>query len=154
MSMNEPRIHCVTYIESNLNAVWDALTNPDLTERYWFGTRIESDWKLGSTALCYREGAVTDEYTVLAVDSPHTLCYTFHPVFAEEYRAEPPSQVTFTLAQAGDVVRLTMVHDHFTPDSRVYPSCSVGWPMILSSLKTLLETGKPLPPFNFSEPSA
>lgn len=147
--MSEPRIICVTYIASSSAAVWDALTNPDVTQRYWFDTRIESEWKPGATVRYIREGKVTDEHTILEIDSPRRLIHTFHPVFAEELRAEPPSRVTFTLEQDGEVVRLTMVHDNFPPDSRVYPSCREGWRIILNNLKTLLETGKPLPPFSF-----
>jgi hypothetical protein len=64
-----------------------------------------------------------------------------------EYRNEPPSKVMFDLVPGGEVVRLTMVHDDLQENSAVYRACSAAWPMILSSLKTLLETGAPLPEF-------
>jgi len=149
MSSNTQRIVYVVYIAATPAVVWDALTNPEVTQRYWFGTRIESDWKVGSTILYVVNGKVTDEHTVLAVDPQHTLVHSFHPVFGE-FEAEPPSRVTFTIEQSGDVVRVTTVHDEFPPDSAVFKACSSGWPMILNNLKTLLETGKPLPTYEFS----
>ena len=149
MNANAQRIMHVSYIASTPAAVWNALTNPDVTQRYWYGTRIESDWKVGAGILYVVDGKVTDEHTVLAVEPWHRLSHSFHPVFGE-YAAEPPSRVTFTIEHSGDVVRLTTVHDDFPPNSAVFVACSKGWPMILSNLKTLLETGKPLPAFEFS----
>lgn len=147
--MDERRIVYVSYIASHLAAVWDALTNPDITEVYWSGTRVESDWKIGSKVLYRRGDTVTDEHIVLVVEPPHSLRHSFHPLFKEEFRKEEPSRVTFTLEQSGDVVRLTLIHDKFPPNSRIFPTCREGWPAILGSLKTLLETGKPLPAFGF-----
>jgi hypothetical protein len=79
------------------------------------------------------------------------LSYTFHHVREEEMRKEPPSLVTFQIEPLNDgtelrgpVVRLTVTHEDFPPDSKVLPAISNGWPNILSNLKTLLETGKPL----------
>jgi uncharacterized protein YndB with AHSA1/START domain len=146
--MNEQRIFEVIFIRSSLAAVWDALTNPEVTQRYWFGTRIESDWRVGSKVLWLRNGEVTDEQVVLAVDPQRSLSHTFHPMFGE-LKAEPPSGVTFSLEENGGVVRLTVIHDSFPPESKVFRACSDGWPMILSNLKTLLETGTPLPAFTF-----
>lgn len=149
--MNKPEIEHVIYIAAPRSAVWDALTKPELTQRYWFDTRIESDWNVGSKVLYRREDTITDEHVVLEVVPGILLRHTFHPVFSDEYQAEPPSRVTFSLAEDGGVVRLTTVHDEFPPGSRVFSACSVGWPMILSGLKTLLETGKPLPKFDFPD---
>lgn len=151
--MNEPHISQVIYIKTSLARLWDALTNPDITQRYWANTRIESDWRVGSKILYVRDGEVTDEHTVLAVDAPHRLSHMFHPVFGE-FKAEPPSRVSFVLAESGEVVRLTVMHDDFPPDSKVFPACSAGWPMILSSLKSLLETGTALPDFSFEPETA
>jgi uncharacterized protein YndB with AHSA1/START domain len=147
--MDQPRIICVAYIVSTLSRVWNALTNPDVTELYWSGTRVESDWKVGSKVLYQRDGVVTDEHIVLTAEPPYSLRHSFHPVFTEELRTEEPSRVTFTLEQSGDVVRLTLIHDAFPPDSRIFAACREGWPMILGSLKTLLETGNPLPACSF-----
>ena len=113
-----------------------------MTQQYWGGTRIESDWKVGSKVLYLIDGKVTDENTALVVEPPHKLSYTFRPVFGE-YAKEPASRVTFTIEQNGDVVTLDMLHDDFPPNSVVFPACSKGWPPILSGLKTLLEAQKP-----------
>src|SRR5262245_1781118 len=102
--MEEQRIVYVTYITSTLETVWDALTNPEVTQLYWYGTRVESDWKLGSKVLYMRGGEVTDEHIVLAVDPPNTLRHSFHPVFAEQFRREESSRVTFALESSGGVV--------------------------------------------------
>ncbi len=127
-----------------------ALTNPEITQQYWFDTRIESDWKLGSKVICRQSGKITDEHTLLRFGPPRILSYTFHPLY-EEFRNEPPSRVTFEMATAGLVVRLVTTHEDFDVNSKVYIACSEGWPMILSNLKTLLETGKPLPEFTFAQ---
>jgi uncharacterized protein YndB with AHSA1/START domain len=120
-----------------------------MTERYWMGTRIESDWRAGSKIRYMRNGALADEHEVIAVDPPRTLRHTFKPLFGE-FQAEPPSRVTFTLEERNGVVRLTVRHDGFPPASKVFRACSDGWPMILSNLKTLLETGAPLPALDFA----
>ena len=103
--MDERRIVYVSYIASHLAAVWDALTNPEVTQIYWYGTRVESDWKVGSKVLYMRNGEVTDEHILLAVDPPHSFRHSFHPVFAEEFRKEEPSRLTFALEESGDVVQ-------------------------------------------------
>jgi uncharacterized protein YndB with AHSA1/START domain len=150
--MNKQRIFEVVYIKTTVAALWDGLTNPDVTQQYWYETRIESDWQVGSKVLYIRNGAITDEHLVLAVDRPHTLCHTFKPSFGE-FKDEPPSRVTFSLSQSGEVSRLTVIHEDFPSQSKVFQACSDGWPSILSNLKTLLETGSPLPAFEF-EPQA
>lgn len=142
--MNRQVIFEVVYIRATAAAVWAALTDPEITRRYWYDTRIESDWRVGSPIRYVRHGEVTDEHEVLAVAEPHRLSHTFHPLH-EAFQAESPSRVTFTLEADSGVVRLTVRHDGFPPDSGVYRACSDGWPMILSNLKTLLETGEPLP---------
>ncbi|HWI13268.1 MAG TPA: SRPBCC domain-containing protein, partial [Burkholderiales bacterium] len=113
--MAEQRIVEVVYIKAALADVWDALTNPEVTERYWFGTRIDSDWTVGSKVLYLRNGEVTDEHVVLAVDEPHSFSHTFKPLFGE-FQAEAPSKVTVSLDENGGVVRLTVLHEDFPPD--------------------------------------
>lgn len=143
--MAKPRIEVVTYIAATPDKIWSALTDPEVTERYWGGTRIESDWKVGSKVIYRREGKVVDEHTLLECEPQRRLRHTFHPMFPEDFRAEAPSRVTIELATDGPVARLHMVHDEFEAKSKVYEACREAWPMLLSSLKTLLETGKPLP---------
>jgi uncharacterized protein YndB with AHSA1/START domain len=145
--MSQPSIVITTYIASTPDRVWNALTDPNITERYWSGTRIESDWKVGSKIIYRRNGEIVDEHVLHTFEPQRRFSHTFHPVFSDEFRNEPPSKVTFEIAPGGEVVRLMMIHDEFQEDSAVYRACSGAWPMILSSLKTLLETGEPLPEF-------
>jgi uncharacterized protein YndB with AHSA1/START domain len=145
--VSELRISQVVYIKASLERVWDALTNPDVTEQYWGKTRIESDWQVGSGILYLRDGQVMDEHTVIEVEKPSKLVHTFQPMFGE-FKNEPPSKVSIHLQDGGEVVRVALLHDGFPPNSKVYLACSEGWPMILSGLKTLLETGSPMPEFS------
>ena len=144
--MNNPSICITIYIASTPEEVWRALTDPDITQQYWGGTRIESNWQIGSKVTYRRDGEIVDEHDLLTCDPPHRFSHTFHPLFGE-FAKEPPSKVAFEIAAGGSVVRLTMTHDDFPRDSAVYRACSDAWPMLFSSLKTLLETGKALPNF-------
>jgi uncharacterized protein YndB with AHSA1/START domain len=144
--MSSQRISQAVYIKASLEQVWDALTNPDITEKYWGNTRIESDWEAGSEILYVRNGEVMDRHRILEVTRAAKLVHTFQPLFGE-FKDEPASQVSIELQDGGQVVRLALLHDHFPPDSKVFLACSEGWPWILSALKTLLETGSPLPEF-------
>jgi uncharacterized protein YndB with AHSA1/START domain len=144
--MSEQRIEQVMYIKAPIERVWEALTNADITEKYWGQTRIESDWQPRSTIRYVRDGQTMDEHVILQVQAPTKLVHTFQPLFGD-FKNEPASQVSMTLQAGGEVVRLSLQHDHFPPNSKVYAACREGWPMILSALKTLLETGGPLPAF-------
>jgi uncharacterized protein YndB with AHSA1/START domain len=149
--MAQPTIAITTYILSTPEGVWNALTDPSVTERYWSGTRIESDWKVGSKVIYRRNGHVVDEHVLLACEPPRRFIHTFRPTFGE-FGKEPPSRVAFEIVPGGKVVRLSLVHNEFPENSAVYRACSAAWPMILSSLKTLLESGEPLPEFKSVPP--
>jgi uncharacterized protein YndB with AHSA1/START domain len=126
--------------------VWNALTNGDFTERYWGGRRIESDWHVGSPVRHLRsDGGVDWEGEVLQAEPPHALAYTFQLQVSAGTRRERPSRVTFELEAIGDVVKLTLTHDTLEPGSATFEKTRHGWPAIMSSLKSLLETGSPLP---------
>ncbi|MGH8506106.1 MAG: SRPBCC family protein [Stenotrophobium sp.] len=137
----------VTYIDSALEKVWEALTQNNFIEQFWSNCRIDCDWKPGSKfELRAPNGTVYDEGVVLACEPPHHLSYSFKNVFFDELLAEPASRVDFKLELQDGIVKLTLVHDQFTtPDSKYLRAISGGWPSILSGLKSLLETGKPLP---------
>ncbi len=140
--MTKPNFVYVTYIRTTPEQLWQALTDGAFTERYWFGRRIESDWKVGGRVTLWHEGKVSDSGEVLECDPPRRLSYSFRVEFVEEMRREPPSRVTFELEKLGAHVKLTLTHDRFEPGSKVLAGISTGWPMILSSLKSLLETGQ------------
>ncbi|NUT37408.1 MAG: metalloregulator ArsR/SmtB family transcription factor [Hamadaea sp.] len=145
-----------TYIKTTPEKLWQALTDPAFTARYW-GSTFRTDWKPGSAMVWEQHGLTFEdpEQVVLEADPFRRLSYTWHafiPGFAESVgmsqeivdrmAAEPRSKVTFDLEQQGDVVKLTVVHDGFVPGSAVREGISQGWPPILSGLKTLLETGE------------
>lgn len=137
----------ITYIETSADKLWSALTNGEFTKQYWFGRRIESDWSIGSPVRFYdsADDSLTDSGEVLVYDEPRQLSYTFKNEFMPEMRDVPPSRVTFNLEPRTDsVVKLTVVHDQVESQA-VADGWRDGWSPILSSLKTFLETGRPLP---------
>ncbi len=161
--MSKPSFVYTTYINTTPERLWQALTEPSFTERYW-GCAFESDWETGSTVTLHQQGlTIADpEQIVLESDPYRRLSYTWHTFtqewqdtvrremgFSEEFlakaAAEPRSRVTFELQEVGEMVRLTVVHEGFEPGSVVLETVSQGWPHILSNLKTLLETGATLP---------
>jgi uncharacterized protein YndB with AHSA1/START domain len=89
-------------------------------------------------------GTTTDVGEVLAFDRPRRLSYTFHHVLSEEARKERPTKVVFDLEPHGKLVKLTLTHEDFEPGSKLLDGISKGWPAILASLKTMLETGTAL----------
>ena len=132
----------VTYIRATPEQVWQALTDADLTARYW-GHRNESDWEPGSTWRHVRtDGSGVSDVTgtVLEALRPERLVMTFP---GSEERTENPSQVTFTIEPHQDIVRLTVRHDGL-PEADV-EAISAGWPAVMANLKSLLETGEILP---------
>ena len=144
--MSDVEFVYVTYIHATPERVWQALTQGDFTSRYWGGRRITSDWQVGSPVSHVRDDGGSDwQGEVLEAEPPLHLSYSFHMQISEAHRNEPASKVTFDIEPAGGVVKLTLTHRDFLPDSATHETTRHGWPAILSSLKSLLETGQPLP---------
>ena len=142
--MRKPEFIYVSYIETTPEKLWEALTDGDFTERYWFGVRLRSDWKVGSTFEMVRgNGTVSDAGKVVEYDPPRRLAYTFVNL-SDEYKGELPALATFLIEPHGKLVKLTLTHEGFAEGSKFLQGISQGWPAILSGLKSLLETGKPL----------
>jgi uncharacterized protein YndB with AHSA1/START domain len=142
--MSKPEFVYVTYIETSPEKLWQALTSGDFTERYWFGARLRSDWKVGSTFEMVRgDGTVSDAGQVVECDEPRRLAYTFVNL-SDKYKDDVPALATFTLEPYGKLVKLTLTHQGFAEGSKFFSGISKGWPAILSSLKSILETGRPL----------
>jgi uncharacterized protein YndB with AHSA1/START domain len=141
--MNKPEFVYTTYIETSVEKLWQALTDGDFTERYWFGHRCASDWKSGSEYRFTKQGHPTIQGKVLAVDPPKRLAYSWDSCSPEEQR-ERTSRVTFDLEPRGKVVKLTVTHDELDERGVTLRNISGGWPMVLASLKSLLETGHAL----------
>jgi uncharacterized protein YndB with AHSA1/START domain len=142
--MSKPEFVYVTYIETTPEKLWEALTDGDFTERYWFGVHLRSDWKAGSTFEMVRtDGTVSDAGKVVEYDPPRRLAYTFMSL-SNEYKGELPALATFVIEPHGKLVKLTLTHEGFAEGSKFLLGISQGWPAILSGLKSILETGKPL----------
>jgi uncharacterized protein YndB with AHSA1/START domain len=142
--MSKPEFVYVTYIETTPEKLWHALTDGNFTERYWFGARLKSDWKVGSTFEMLRgDGTVSDAGKVVEYDPPRRLAYTFVNL-SDKYKDDLPALATFVLEPYGKLVKLTLTHQGFRDGSKFFAGISRGWPAILSSLKSVLETGKPL----------
>jgi uncharacterized protein YndB with AHSA1/START domain len=145
--MASPDTVYVSYIVASPEQVWAALTDPALTPQYFLGRRIESDWKVGSTVLYLKaDGRVDVQGRVVVCDEPRLLSYTWRVMWLDEYRGLPEAIVTFQIDPIGDMVCLTMTESHPTPvDEKYLEGGRRGWPLILSGLKTLLETGRAMP---------
>jgi uncharacterized protein YndB with AHSA1/START domain len=121
--------------------VWEALTDGELTRRYYYGTRIESEFRPGSRyAYIQPDGSPMLDGEILEIDPPRRLVMTFRPLWRGEDGAREVSRVTFELIPEGDRTRLTMVHDRLDPTSGV----GGGWGKILAGLERLLAT-EPVP---------
>jgi uncharacterized protein YndB with AHSA1/START domain len=142
--MSKPEFVYVTYIETTPEKLWEALTDGDFTQRYWFGIRLRSDWRVGSTFEMVRgDGTVSDAGKIVECDPPRRLAYTFVNL-SDNYKNEVPALATLVLEPHGKLVKLTLTHEGFQEGSSMLPAISKGWPAILSGLKSILETGHPL----------
>jgi uncharacterized protein YndB with AHSA1/START domain len=135
------------FIRATPEQVWDAITKPEFTTRYFHGTRIESTFEPGAPYLSLAgdgdETLVDGE--VLESDPPRMLKHTWRALYDPETASEPFSRVTWEIEpQEGGVTKLTVVHDQLEAAPKTAESVAGGWSYVLSGLKTLLETGEPL----------
>jgi uncharacterized protein YndB with AHSA1/START domain len=133
------------YIKTTPDRLWQAIVDPDLRRRYNFGVGVSSDWTPGSRYESTHPSASGPlaEGENVEVDPPRRLVQTFTALWSEQVRAEGASRVTWEIEQVGeDSCRLLVVHDELRADAS--PELYGGWPMILSGLKTVLETGENL----------
>jgi uncharacterized protein YndB with AHSA1/START domain/DNA-binding transcriptional ArsR family regulator len=158
--MDKPSFVYTTYIRTTPEQLWQALTDPAFTRRYW-NASFETDWKPGSTMTWDLGGVVVadPEQVVLESEPYRRLSFTWHTFspelnashgFTDEVSAriaaEERSKATFEIEPVGDAVKLTVVHEGLDPDGLVKSMIGNGWPLVLSRLKSLLETGETLPP--------
>jgi uncharacterized protein YndB with AHSA1/START domain len=132
------------YIKTTPERLWEAITDPGLRSQYTFGVRIESDWTPGSRyeAAYPLAGTAFLEGENLEVDPPRRLVQSMDALWDDDVKAEGTSRITWEIEPVGDSCRLTVTHDQLRDgaNDQLYG----GWPMILSGLKTLLETGEML----------
>lgn len=153
--MSKPTFVYTTYIRTTPELLWQAITDPAFTSRYW-NLSFDTDWKAGSEMVWHNHGVtITDPAQVVLESDPYTrLSYTWHtmtPELAEaigldeaqtaKWDAEPRSTATFEIEDGEPFVKLTVTHETGVPDGIVLSMISGGWPIVLASLKSLLETG-------------
>jgi DNA-binding transcriptional ArsR family regulator len=131
------------YIKTTPERLWEAITDEQMRRVYTFGVGVRSDWEQGSAYA----GVSTDGFAITAgenieVDPPRRLVQSFNARWSDDVRAEGTSRVTWEIVPVGDSCCLTVTHDQLR--ERANPELYGGWPMILSGLKTLLETGEAL----------
>ncbi len=139
--MSKPDFVYVTYIVTTPEKLWNALLDPELTKLYWANHRNRSDWKKGSSwrhEIHDKAEKVHIEGTVLETDPPRRLVISWGR--PGETDANRISRVTFEIEPGPGSMRLTVTHDGL--DADMLKGISSGWPAVLSSLKSLLETGK------------
>lgn len=142
--MSKPSFVYVIYIAASPEKVWQALTDPDMTEQYWFGFRVAANGKVGDhmTALSPK-GVEVHRDPIIESDPPRRLSYAWKPLF-KDLPDERPSRVTFELTPLKRQTRLTITHDDFEEGSKIFGMIRNGWPAVLSSMKSFLETGRAL----------
>jgi uncharacterized protein YndB with AHSA1/START domain len=143
--MADSRFVYVTYIRTTPEKLWRALIDPEFTRQYWCETCQESDWKPGASwRNMIPDGRVADSGEILEIEPERRLVLTWRNEFKPELREDGFSRLTYELEGQGEAVKLTIIHEMDKPDSKLIRAVSGGWPMILASLKSLLETGEPL----------
>ncbi len=130
------------YIKTTPERLWEAITDSEMRSKYSFGVGIESDWSPGSAYRAEHAGAgfAISEGENLEVDPPRRLVQSFTALWSDEVKAEGASRVTWEIEPVGDSCRLRVTHDELGGDAN--DELYGGWPMILSGLKTLVETGE------------
>lgn len=143
--MADSRFVYVTYIRTTPEKLWRALIEPEFTRQFWCETRQECEWKPGASwRLMIPDGRVADSGEVLEIEPGRRLVLRWRNEFVPEMGAEGDSRLTYELEQQGEAVKLTLIHESDEPDSKLIAGVSQGWPHILASLKSLLETGESL----------
>jgi uncharacterized protein YndB with AHSA1/START domain len=132
----------VTYIRTTPERLWSALTDAQFMKQYWFGVHGESEWTPGSPwRLVSGDGEILDAGEIVEADPPRRLVIRWQNQFKPELKAEGYSLCTMELEPSGSAVKLAITHSIERDASKFIEAVSGGWPKIISSLKSLLETG-------------
>ena len=136
----------VTYIRTTAEKLWRALTEPEFTRQFWMGTTQESAWTPGASwRIAMADGRTADSGEVVEIEPHRRLVLKWRNELFPEMTAEGYSRLTYDIEEQGETVKLTVTHIMDKSDSKFIKAVSTGWPPILSSLKSLLETGESLP---------
>lgn len=141
-NMDKPNHIYEIYIKARPEEVWAALTEGEMTRRYFHATHVSSEWQLGARVEYRMEnGDLAVDGEILEIDAPRHLSFTWKVHYSEELATEPASRVTFDIEPLDEGCRVVLTHDQFEPGSRVHDQVSKGWSAIMCSMKSLLETG-------------
>jgi uncharacterized protein YndB with AHSA1/START domain len=143
--MADSRFVYVTYIRTTPERLWRALLEPEFTRQFWCDTWQDCEWKPGAAwRIMMPDGRVADSGEILEIEPGRRLVLKWRNEFKAELREEGYSTLTYELETVGESVKLTLIHEMETPGSKLIDAVSSGWPHILASLKSLLETGESL----------
>jgi uncharacterized protein YndB with AHSA1/START domain len=132
----------VTYIRTTPEKLWAALTDVEVMKQYWFGVRCDSQWKAGSSwKLTYPDGRLTDSGEIIEAEPPRRLTILWQHQSKPELKAEGESNCTMEVEASGPAVKLSLTHTIECEPSNFITAVSAAWPMVISNLKSLLETG-------------
>jgi uncharacterized protein YndB with AHSA1/START domain len=135
----------VTYIRTTAEKLWRALIEPEFTRQFWFDTAQESEWTPGASwRIVKADGRTADSGEVVEIEPSKRLVLKWRNEIFPEMTAEGYSRLTYEIEEQGETVKLTVTHVMEKSGSKFIKAVSTGWPMILSSLKSLLETGESL----------
>ena len=135
----------VTYIRTTPEKLWQALIAPEFTRQYWAGTWQESEWQPGTAwKIMIPDGRIADGGEVLEFQPHQRIVLSWRNEFIPDLRDEGYTRLTYELEPLEQSVKLTVIHESDKPESKLIQAVSNGWPHILASLKTLLETGESL----------
>ena len=139
--MSQSKFVYVTYIRTSREKLWHALTTREVIEQYRFGMSVESEWQVGSAWRMYADGSLMDSGEILESVSQTRLAMSWLNEWKPEFKAEGHSRCVYEIEPTGACAKLTLTHSSERPESSFIAAVSQGWPMVISNLKSLLETG-------------
>ena len=146
MTAQSTQVYSV-FVRATPEQLWDAITKPEFTAKYFYGSVIESTWEQGAPYAGWASDR-SQQYVdgeVIEASPPQKLVTTWRALYDPETAAEPFSRVTWEIEPAGEgVTKLTVIHDELEASPKTAENVAGGWSYVLSGLKTLLETGEPL----------
>jgi uncharacterized protein YndB with AHSA1/START domain len=141
----------VTYIRTTPERLWSALTTPEFVQQFWLGIRPEAEWRVGGTwKLKLPDGRLADAGEIVEFERPRRLAIRWRHEMTPELKAEGWTLCTMELEPTGEAVKLTVTHSIDKEQSKFIGAVAVGWPQVLSNLKSLIETGTTLLPPRFT----
>ena len=144
--MSQPKQVYEIFINATPERVWQGITDGELTKQYYYGGAVRSDLTVGSAFTYFDDaGTMLLAGEILEIDPPRRLVTTFSAVWDPATAGDRPSRITYEIEPQGPLTKLTMLHDDFDGETATYKAVAGGWSYVLSGLKTLLETGKPMP---------